>query len=179
MTTTMCVNGHMVLENQRFCPQCGAPVGKQEAPAEAPEGGRAFPSETRRSRTPLLTVGIAGAVVIIGLLVWLVLSSRGGPAGPLAEKHDIHGTLNATLCDGGYDIEGANVEVRDENDKLIGSATTGFDSTPGSGGCTVPFTARDVPKASFYQITIGTHGGPTYTYQEMQSENWNLTLTLS
>ncbi|HYZ12202.1 MAG TPA: hypothetical protein VFA08_01145 [Actinomycetota bacterium] len=97
--------------------------------------------------------------------------------GPLAEKHDITGTLSAPECGGGYDIENASVHIRDESDKLIGSSSTGFDTTSGA-GCEVAFTVRDVPRASFYQIRIGTHDGPSYSHSEMRSANWDLELAL-
>jgi hypothetical protein len=56
-------------------------------------------------------------------------------------------------------------------------AATSFDSGSGP-GCTVNFRVTDVPKASFYQITIGTHGGPSYIYSDMMAAGWNLDLSL-
>jgi hypothetical protein len=130
-----------------------------------------------RNWTPVLFVGLGLAVVIIGLLGWLVLSSRGSTSGPLAETHDVKGSLTASECGGGYDIENAAVEIRDEKDKIIGSTTTSSDVSSAV-GCRVTFTVPDVPKASYYQVTIGTHGGPTWSYSVMKANNWNLDLSL-
>jgi hypothetical protein len=135
------------------------------------------PSSQGRNWTPVLVVGLVLGVVVIGLLGWLVLSSRGGTSGPLAETHDVKGSLTATECGGGYDIANASVEIRDEKDKLIGSGTTSSNVNSGA-GCRVTFTVQDVPKANFYQVTIGTHGGPSYSYSEMKSNNWTLDLSL-
>lgn len=178
-----CPNGHAVEESQKFCPECGARVGKVVMASPLSESPSVSvpvappPDALGRSRPPYIVPAAVAAVVIIGLLLWLVLSSRGGPAGPLVEKHDITGMLTAPECGGGYDVENASVEVRDEDEKLIGSSTTGFDTSTGS-GCEVEFTVRGVPKASFYQITIGTHGGPSYSYADMRSNNWHLALSL-
>ncbi len=135
------------------------------------------PPPSARNWTPILMGGLVLALAIIGLLVWLVLSSRGGTTGPLAERHTIVGTLEASECGGGYDITFANVEVRDESDKLIGSGATGANESTG-GRCVVTFTIEDVPKASFYQIRIGSHDGPTYSYADMKAAGWTLQLTL-
>jgi hypothetical protein len=145
----------------------------QEAPTSVPPGIQQPPPV--RNWTPVVVAGFALAVAIIGLLLWLVLSSRGSP-GPLSEKHTIVGALEAPECGGGYDIENAGVEIRNETDKLIGSTTTSSDV--GENGCKVTFTVDDVPKASFYQIQIGTHGGPSYTYEEMKSRGWQVDLSL-
>jgi hypothetical protein len=185
----ICPNGHSVEEGQKFCPECGARVGPDstfaedlpsatQTPAPIRAAEPAPPTSTIGRRRPPYVVPLAVlGVAIIGLLLWLVLSNRGGPTGPLAEKHDIRGTLTAPECGGGYEIENASVEVRDEDDKLIGSATTGSDIGTG-GDCKVEFTVADVPKASFYQVKIGTHGGPSYSYSEMKSRDWSFDLSL-
>jgi hypothetical protein len=181
----LCVNGHKNPEGQRFCGECGAPL-EAASTAESPEAGGLPPAPSvtqqlqppsSRNWTPILVVGLLLGIVVVGLLGWLVLSSRGGTSGPLAEKHDIKGSLEAPECGGGYDIEGAAVEVRDEKDKLIGAATTSFDQSSDA-GCRVTFTVADTPKASFYQVTIGTHGGPSYSYNEMKANDWTVSLSL-
>jgi hypothetical protein len=137
------------------------------------------PEPTRtRNWKPLIIGAFVLALVVIGLLVWLVIDSRGGTVGPLAEKHTITGSLSATECGGGFDIANASVEIRDETDKLIGAGTTTGNQTQGAVGCVVNFSIPDVPKAQFYQVTIGSHGGPTYSYGEMKAAGWNLDLTL-
>ena len=191
MTSTTCPNGHENPPGIKFCGECGTALVLPAPPPEAAVAGSvvrddAAPAPQKdtdeqaakpRNWTPIVGLGLVLGVAIIGLLGWLVLTSRGGTAGPLAETHDIKGSLAASECGGGYDIEGAAVEIRDEKDKLIGSATTSFDFSSGT-GCTVNFSVPDVPKASFYQITIGTHGGPSYSYSEMKAASWSVDLSL-
>ncbi len=187
MDVLTCPNGHENPSGQKFCGECGAQIETTdeatasqsvEAPNPSSQAETWATSTTKGKRNPLILVGAGVAVVIIALLGWLVLSSRGGTTGPLAEKHTIKGSLTASECGGGFDIENASVEIRDEKDKLIGSGSTGFDVSSGS-GCKVEFTIPDVPKATFYQVTIGTHGGPSYSYQDMKSANWTIDLSLS
>jgi hypothetical protein len=59
---------------------------------------------------------------------------------------------------------------------LIGSTTTGFDDRDAA-QCSVTF-AVDVPKADYYQFKIGTHAGPSYSFDEMESNDWQLDLSL-
>jgi hypothetical protein len=42
----------------------------------------------------------------------------------------------------------------------------------------VSFTVADLDKARFYQVKIGTHGGPSYTYDEVKAMDWSLALSL-
>jgi hypothetical protein len=188
-----CPNGHVNTPGQLFCGQCGAPVepasqdrstsstdGEFQSTPEASWSATSespSPALSKRSISPLIWVGAGVAVVVITLLGWLVLSSRGGTAGPLAETHTITGTLTASECDGGYNIANAAVEIRDEKDKLIGAGTTSGNTSVGI-LCSVTWSIPDVAKASFYQVTIGTHGGPSYSYAELKSDNWTLDLSL-
>lgn len=43
--------------------------------------------------------------------------------------------------------------------------------------CEVQFSGY-VGRAKMYQLTIGTHHGPAYTFDEMQQMRWNLDLHL-
>jgi hypothetical protein len=186
MDAARCPNGHENPPGQTFCGECGTAV-ESTAETNVPQPPIAFassstfeasgPPQAKRKPNPLLIVGAGVAVLIVGLLGWLVLSSRGGTAGPLAETHTITGSLTASECGGGYNIANTSVEIRDEKDKLIGAGTTTGNSSSG-GGCTVSWSIPDVPKASFYQVTIGTHGGPSYSYADMKTADWALDLTL-
>jgi hypothetical protein len=132
----------------------------------------------------LLGALIGGAVVgMVWLAVALVGDSESGGSGggdPEAQVfgETLTGTLEAPECGGGYAITNASVEVRDETDTLIGASNTGFDTTSSSGICKVEFTVTGLPRAEFYQITIGTHGGPSYSLEEMEAANWHLELSL-
>lgn len=137
-----------------------------ESPAEDRTNGQ------RRTRAILVALMGLGL-----LLLWLVLSRTGALPGPLSEKHTITGKLLAPECGGGYNVENAPVEVRNEKDELIGAGTTSSDVGTGP-ACLVEFSVSDVPSASFYQITIGTHRGPSYSRSKMQALDWHLELSL-
>lgn len=93
------------------------------------------------------------------------------------QPQTLTGTITAPECGGGYAIGNATVEIRSENQTLIGSGTTSV-GEPGFVRCQSSFTVEGLPKAKFYDITIGTHGGPSYTLQEMISRHWNVALSL-
>jgi hypothetical protein len=165
------------------------PTGLRQPPPPAIEtppdvhpapGQPGAPGERPQRVVPLRTILIAGGAVLViavGVVVALTLLGGSDSAVQLPARHDVTGTLTASECGGGYDIEFASVSVRNEADKLIGSGSTGGDEST-IGGCEVTFTIEDVPRADFYQVEIGTHGGPSYSYAEMQQANWDLQLSL-
>jgi len=81
-------------------------------------------------------------------------------------------------CGGGYDVEHASVDVRDQGDHLIGAATTGSNVSTDDLICTVHFTVENLPDVKFYQITIGSHEGPAYSLEEMERMDWKVDLSL-
>jgi hypothetical protein len=89
----------------------------------------------------------------------------------------IMGVITAPSCFGGYAIGNASITIRDESDKIIAVGTTDQAELKGS-GCVATFTVTKVPKAKFYQIKIGTHNGPTYSFEDLQAEGWTLKLFL-
>jgi len=116
-------------------------------------------------RRPALALG--GAIVC--LLIFIGIASRGD--GPF----DVRGELSAPVCEGGYAIEYAPVTVYNENQKVIAtSSTTGNTSIS---DCTVSFSV-EVPREYAYEFRVGTHGGPVYTYDELKSQDFELSLTL-
>ncbi len=130
------------------------------------------------SKTTLVI--IASALVAAGAIAWAILAaadkSKSSAEPEPNTTFTIDGTLTASECGGGYEIEFASVEVRDQNDKLIGSSTTSGDESSRL-GCVVTFEV-EVPKASFYQVQIGTHGGPSYSFKEMEAVDWQMDLSL-
>jgi hypothetical protein len=120
---------------------------------------------------------MAALVIGIGVAVGGGISFLVTDAAQSGGKHTVTGTLEAPKCGGGYGLTNANVEFRNESETLIGSSSTGENQDFG-GKCRVLFEIADVPKAEFYQLKVGTHGAPTYTYEEMQAQNWNLSLSL-
>ena len=127
---------------------------------------------------------IAGVVVVGGIIAVIPsdpddTDGGSGSSEPVEtpEGNTLTGSFEAPECGGGYDIKFAPVEVRDEGDKLIGSATTRLDTFAGA-GCVVTFTIQRLPETDFYRIEIGTHGGPSYTFQELEAANWDIEVTL-
>ena len=80
-------------------------------------------------------------------------------------------------------VEGAQVIVRNANDKIIGIAKLG----PGqihnlvgeSYDCDLPFRTPKVPKTSIYGIEVGQGRGPAlFNRSELQRESWRATITV-
>lgn len=145
------------------------------------------PADHTRSSGNGRIIAIAVVVTVLTVVALTQLVGGHNPAArALAEKHTITGTLSAPgMCVGGTDIGGyniasADVEVRDESDKIIGAATTSAcdDNVAAGATSTVTFTVKEVVKANFYQLTIATHGGPSYSYAEMKAQGWAVDLTL-
>jgi hypothetical protein len=89
----------------------------------------------------------------------------------------VTGTLVAPECGGGYDTEFANVTIRNERDEIIGAGNTSAGDLSVA-GCEVTFAIPVDSDATFYSIRIGTHGGPTYSREEMELLKFNLSLEL-
>lgn len=112
------------------------------------------------------------ALVAAGIgIVWLKGALEG------VQTYTIHGTITAPKCAGGFNIENAAVEVRDQDNKLIGASQTGINENLPGRKCKTAFQV-DVKKADFYQVNIGSHSGPSYPFAEMDAINWKLTLSL-
>jgi len=118
----------------------------------------------------------AAAVIVlagVGFLAFTLLSSG---------ETTLTGTLDANECGGGFDIENSTVKVLDESGNVVGATTTsGNTPDPNAGnrstGCHVEFEV-DVKDAEFYELSIGTHGGPTYTKDELEAQDWHVELEL-
>lgn len=121
------------------------------------------------------------AAIAAGATATVTASATPAPPTPSPEptSFTLTGTINAPQCAAGYQIENAAVTVKNETGAIIGATTTGvhedFSST--KFGCTTDFSLS-VPKAAFYQVQIGTHGGPAYSFADMQANGWKLALTL-
>lgn len=78
---------------------------------------------------------------------------------------------------GGYsDIRpGTEVTVRDQAGAVIARGDLGLESSgtvPGS--CEFSLRVDDVPRATFYEIEVGRRGSLTYSYEQMQRQDWTV-----
>ncbi len=171
------------LDSTKECPRCAEKV--QSGAKVCRYCNHEFIPVTPRTlfaglpRTAMLL--IAAILLAGGGIGWAVLSAADKSKSSAEPKQDaifaVQGSLTAPECGGGHDIEFATVEVRDQSGKLIGSSTTSGNNSNGSYGCSVSFDV-EVPKATFYQTEIGTHGGPSYSFEEMEGLQWQLDLSL-
>jgi len=92
-------------------------------------------------------------------------------------RYRLVGVLSAPECGGGYNIENAQATVRNEKNAVIGTATTSDDVSDTSSVCTVWFRIG-LPKAKFYQLTVGSHGAPVYTFAQLKTMSWKVILVL-
>jgi hypothetical protein len=129
------------------------------------------------------SLAAASAVLLIGVL-----------GCSQSRTYHLKGSLTAPHCLGGYNIIDAAVTVRNEKNEIIASTTTTADDKAravaaversiselgrGQSGaeCRVQFQSP-VPVAKFYQITIGTHSAPSYSFDEMHSRSFAVDLDL-
>lgn len=82
---------------------------------------------------------------------------------------------------GGYsDISfGTQITVTNENMTVIGTGPLQF-GTPNDGHtmCTYKFGIDNLPKASFYGLTISHRGTQTYSFSDLSGNGWMIDLTL-
>lgn len=75
----ICLNGHEVLADDLFCPECGLPVAKDGAigHVEEPAKGTAVPIEAAQgNRSKRLAILLAGAAVLVAAIVALQLTKN-------------------------------------------------------------------------------------------------------
>lgn len=153
-----------------------SPVAPAPPEPEAPPAPPEVPTSWRitnalgKMQDPKVAYGVAGVIALIVVLVFK-FSIFGGSA-----THQLTGILTAPECGDGYDVENASVEITDETGALIAATSTGFDAAAG-GNCYVTWSA-EVPDAEFYQLEVGTHGAPSYSFEEMERMNWTVRLSL-
>jgi hypothetical protein len=97
---------------------------------------------------------------------------------PAEQTFLVTGTITAPDCFGGFAISNANVTITNERNEIVGATATSECHNVSTTRTGTSFTLN-VKRAEFYQIKIGTHGGPTYTFDQMQQMGWHLTLTLN
>lgn len=162
----------------------GAVVGMPPTPSPQPALPGGYPPAVAASPAPpqgpksrrWLVGGLVGGVV--GLVLLIALATGGS-------KHTITGSITvyddySMGCDlsWGYDDvhEGALVTVTDSDDTVI--AKSSLESGYGSYTCEFPFTIQDVPNRDQYWVEVSDRGQVAFSRQEMESNNWNVSLTL-
>lgn len=108
----------------------------------------------------------------------LVFVACGGGAG-----QTLTGVIRAPECRGLVRVE---AELRNGSGDLVAKTETSEDlavKLEGNVGaddpaCRVEFTFDDVPKADFYELTIGQYPGPTWSIEELERMDWQVELTL-
>lgn len=118
-----------------------------------------------RSRGPLIALALCIAAIAV-----IVLASVQGE-----DEFDVRGTLDAPDCYS-YDLEFVEVRVLDEAGTVLATSTTGANED--SLACTVSWDVT-VPKADFYEFQVGTHGGPVYSFDELETNDFDVYQTLS
>ncbi|MCV0377535.1 hypothetical protein [Microbacterium sp.] len=81
---------------------------------------------------------------------------------------------------GGYnDINaGAQVVVRSESGAVIGTGTLGEGEMDSPDGCAFPFTVGRLPNAAFYTIEVANRDGPSYSFDDLEREGWEVRLSI-
>lgn len=75
---------------------------------------------------------------------------------------------------------GTQVFVRDESSNIIGLAELQSGTVQaGTLDCTWPFSVTGVPQATIYQVSVGHRQGPSYSFQELVTDNWMVALHLT
>ena len=65
-----------------------------------------------------------------------------------------------------------------ERERVLGSVGSPASANSAGGGAARWTSRWKSPRRTFYQITVGTHGGPSYSFEEMQSTGFNVQLSL-
>ncbi|HLZ70490.1 MAG TPA: hypothetical protein VKV26_11375 [Dehalococcoidia bacterium] len=113
-------------------------------------------------------------------MLLVLLAAACGSATATAGESLLFGTVSAPECNGGYQILNATVTVRDEHDTIIGTGTTdATDQNSYADQCIVTFMVHLSRRAKFYQLSVGTHGGPTYQHDELKAQGFGVHLSLN
>jgi hypothetical protein len=143
---------------------------------------------TRKGQLTLAGVGI----VVVGALIIAIFATAGDRTleGNLTLM-DMHFgfDVNEPTCEGrrGYsDIRGgALVTLHDQTGQIIatGNLDEGRPGPPNytqtaSRECRFSFVLLDVPTSDFYSIRIANRGGLTFSYSQLEAQNWRIDASL-
>lgn len=166
-----------------------APPGADDQGDTDPAGDT--PEGRTRPRWVIPAVIGGAAVLLIAVAGVLAITLLGGSS----PSHPLTGTMTLTTaslfkgkdqsCVGskGFDDidSNAQVTVTDGDGKLLatGSLGEGHLADGSTVTCVFPLNvATKLPKADFYKVEVSHRGALTYSYDQMQAQNWDLSLTL-
>ena len=134
----------------------------------------------------LIGLGIVAALLGVIGIASIVSATSGSSEKTLTGSVEValdSYSSSGSFCtgQGGYSDQraGVKVAVLDTNGKTVATSTLGNGKVDYTGyTCVFDFKVPEIPKSSDYSIEIGTRSGPDYTYSDLESEGWDITLTL-
>lgn len=119
-------------------------------------------------------VGVNDAVLIVAEAPTIAIT------GSFALVEGSHTVGQPCSGSGGYSDfgPGMNVTIRDGNGNVVGSGSTGPAEGQSPGWCVTEFEIENIDIVDFYEIEIGRRGALSYTYEELESADFNVDLTL-
>ena len=67
--------------------------------------------------------------------------------------------------------------VKSGSGETIATGELGF-GTSGDSECSFPIEVNDVPNSKYYRIEVSHRGELTYSKEELESRNWNVSFSL-
>lgn len=123
--------------------------------------------ETSATRSIVASTGATDGLRLTGALTRIF---RGG-----VHNRERFSAADVAAWVGCVDMPGAGVAVRDASGDVVGTAGTGQVGFPSADRCVVRF-AVNVPRSSRYKIDIGSFESRPYTFEELQSAQFDLKL---
>lgn len=180
--------GHLVWVDAGTRAWVGAKATSTPAPVlstQPPEQRQVEPEAAKTKRRRVMVVGVLVGLIVVSLFALTVSrnKSSGEPAGgssiststPTPLQYTVSGLIGAPK--GTADIEGANIEIRDEKGSLVGAADASGDSGVSQYSTRVTFTAT-VPKCRFYSFEVGSRDGLSVSFDEMVKKNWEIVILI-
>lgn len=119
-------------------------------------------------------VGVNDAVLIVAEAPTITIT------GSFSLTDGFHDVGQSCSGSGGYSDfgQGMNVTIRDGDGNVVGSGATGPAEGQSPGWCVTEFEIEDVEIVDFYEIEVGQRGSLSYSYEDLESNDFNVDLTL-
>lgn len=129
-------------------------------------------------------IGIALIVMIFlaiaAVFIYSSINSKVTITGTLALSDSSLSFEDGESCwgSGGYDDihDGTQVTVKDGSNDVIGASAL-KNSTMRSGNCEFEYSV-EVPRANIYQVEVSHRGELTYSHEDLEAQEYNVTATL-